>query len=195
MGDIITKAELKRHLGYRPDFVEDDAQVDIAITSAEAVVQDYCGRVFTVDAAATTRIYDGCASLPVDDVSDTAAATVEYSDDRTTWTTYTGTYWWDTDGPLRGAEQDAWPATHLTFDYTPGRWVRVTALHGWATVPTAVNQATKLVAAQLLSRRHSPNGIEGFGEYGAIRASRYLDSHAQLLLRRYRKASTFAGIA
>lgn len=195
MGDLITKEQLRRHLGYRPEFVEDDEQLDVAVTAAEAAVHDYCGRVFTVDSSDTTRIYPGSYMVPCDDVSAPGSATVEVSGDRETWTAYADTYWWDADGPRRGAVQDGWPATCLYFETTPDYWVRITALHGWAAVPEAVTQATKLVAAQLLSRRHSPNGIEGFGEYGAVRASRYLDSHAQLLLRRYRKANQFAGIA
>lgn len=198
MGNYITRDQLRSHIGYRPEFNEDDAELDNAITAAEALVENWCGRVFTQEQAATNRIYRADWEINVDDVSDTSGATVSTSSDRTTWTTYSGDYHWSNDGPVMGAaDGTGWPGTRLTFTGTtsPDVWVRVNAQHGWAAVPAAVTHATKLVAAQLLTRRHSPSGIEGTGEFGAIRVSRYLDPHAELELRPYRRAKAFAGIA
>ena len=57
-------------------------------------------------------------------------------------------------------------------------------------------QYQQMIAGQLLARRHSPNGIEFFAEYGAMRVSRYMDGTAQMLLASYRKVgASFAGIA
>lgn len=192
MGDYVTRDEIRRHLGYRPEFVEDDAQIDAAITAAEAVIVDYCGRSFVVPTAASERIYEARSvpTLTVVDVADTSTAVVESSSDRSTWTVVdTADYYFD------GAA--GWPAVRLcriSGVWSPG-WVRVTAEHGWMTVPDAVTAATKLVVAQLLSRRHSPNGVEYAGEMGVMRASRYLDGHAELMLRPYRVASSFLGVA
>lgn len=193
----ITTSELRAHLGYRPEFVEDDAQIGYAIDAASQMIDDYCGRTFTLDTAAEAHTYNLVSSpLFVDDVSDTTTATVEWSSDRLTWQTLDAdTYYWNHEhtGHAGGDRVNTiWHA--LTF---PGRgWLRVTAVHGWSEVPDVVVAATKLVAAQLLSRRHSPNGIEvSFEGGGAIRASRYLDGHAELMLRPYRRVDAFAGIA
>lgn len=197
MASYTTAEAVRQHVGYRPEFVDDDIQVTAALTAAEALIEDYCGRVFTVDATATTRIYRaGAARFTIDDVSDTSTATVEHGSDRETWTTTTTDYHFNDDESLAGAPQGDWPATAIEFhDGPPDIWVRISAKHGWAAVPDAVAHATKLVAAQLLARRHSPNGIEAYGEFGPIRASRYMDGHAELLLRPYRRAEAFAGIA
>jgi hypothetical protein len=191
MGDYVTRDQVRRHLGYRPEFVEDDEQIEAAIAAAEALIVDYCGRPFTVDASATERVYEasGFSTLTVVDVSDTATAVVETSSDRLTWTVE------DSDGYyFDGAT--GWPATKLCrlADVWSG-WVKVTAEHGWLAPPEAVVAATKLVVSQLLSRRHSPNGIEAMADFGAVRASRYIDGHAELLLRPYRLTSAFLGVA
>ena len=199
MPNYTTVEALRRHIGYRPEFVEDDEQLTAALDAAEAVIDDHCGRKFVADDSSTTRIYVltyVTASVPIYDVSNPDAATVETSSDRATWTAYSGDYYFGSDGTSFGAVDTGWPATSLEFidDYSPARFLRVTALHGWAAVPEPVEFATKLVAAHLLTRRHSPAGIEGAGDFGAVRVSRYLDPHATLLLKPYRRAVAFAGI-
>ena len=189
MGDYVTAEALRQHVGYRPEYVDDDIQLTAALAAAEAMVNDFCGRVFTQDPSPTDRIYKaGAARFSIDDISDTGSVTVEQSSDRAIWADVTADYHFD--------GQTGWPATAIEFhDGAPDVWVRITAQHGWVTVPDAVEHATKLVAAQLLARRHSPNGIEAFGEFGPIRASRYMDGHAELLLRPYRRVEAFAGLA
>jgi len=196
MGDYCTKEQLRQHLGFRPEFVEDDAQLTAAIVAAEAAIEDYCGRAFTLDAANSDRIYEGAAAIAVDDIADPSAATVYTSGDRVTWTATSAIYFWDTDGSVAGSVGAGAPATVLTFrDGAPATYIKVTAAHGWSAVPAPLTAATKLVAAQLLSRRHSPNGIEAFGDFGSVRVSRYMDSQATLLLKPYRRASSFVGVA
>ena len=200
MPNYTTTDALRQHLGYRPEFVEDDVQVAAALDAAEAMVDDYCGRKFVADGSSTARVYVipyATMSVPVFDVSNPDAATVEKSSDRSTWSTVTESYYFNSDSAGFGAVDTGWPATSLEFVSVnaPTRFLRVTALHGWAAVPEAVEFATKLIAAQLLARRHSPSGIEAFGDFGAVRASRYIDGHAEQLLRPYRAAASFAGIA
>lgn len=188
----VTRAQLRAHLGYRPEFVEDDAQMDVAISAAEAMVDDYCGRTFVAPTSSDARIYEpsGLRTMTIDDVSDTATAVVETSSDRSTWTVEDpADYYWDV--------PTGFPAVALCriSDVWPAGWVRVTAEHGWSAVPEPVTAASKLVASQLLSRRHSPNGIEVGGEFGAVRSSRFLDSTAQLLLAPYRRVGAYLGVA
>ncbi len=186
----ITTAELRAHLGYRPEFVEDDAQIVAAVAAAEAMLDDYCGRTFTVDVADSARIYElSTLPLTVEDVSTTSGVIVAHSTDRLTWATL------DADTYFFEPTKTGWPSTAWQSLQALGAgWLRITALHGWTDVPEVVTAATKLIAAQLLARRHSPNGIEMSWEGGAIRASRYLDGHAELMLRPYRRVEAFAGI-
>lgn len=184
----VTKDELRQHLGLRPEFVEDDAQIAVALAAAEAVVDDHCGRTFTEDATPTVRIYRAATVVNIEDVADTATATVEWSADRATWATYTGDYYFASAG-------QTWPATQwVALSSVGSGWLRITAKHGWADVPEAVKGAVKLVAAALLARRQSVNGVEFASDFGAIRASRYLDGTAEMMLRKYRRHSAFAGI-
>lgn len=185
----VTTSELRAHLGYRPEFVEDDVQIGLAADTASALLDDYCGRTFTVDTVATSRIYTAGRTVTITDVSNTATAVVAVSSDRLTWTTLDAdSYYFD--------GSTGWPATTWQ-DLTnyPVGWLRVTALHGWTSVPDVVVTSTKLVASTLLSRRHSPNGVEASWETGAMRASRYLDGSAELLLRPYRRTDSFLGVA
>lgn len=196
MGNYVTRDELRAHIDYRQEYVEDNTQIDAAIGAAEAVVENYCGRVFYPDASPTVRIYEAAEVGVIDDVADTGTATVEWSSDRSTWSSYTGDFYWNNDGAGFGADGTAWPATGLVYlAGSPGGWLRITATHGWTTAPAPVVHSTKLVAAQLLARRNSPNGIEAYGDFGIVRASRYLDGHAELELRPYRRVDAFLGIA
>lgn len=192
MGDYVTKDEMRAHLNMQPSYVEDDAQVEEAIAAAESMVNDHTGRKFTAQAS-SARIFP--IGIPyvvdIDDVQDPdEAITVEYSTDYSSWATLSSSSY-----VLEAPDPD-WPATRLVFTSWPGRgWLRVTATWGWAAVPESVQQASKLIAAMLLSRRNSPNGIEAYGDFGIVRASRYVDGHAELLLKRYIRAADKAGIA
>lgn len=183
----ITRTELRAHLGYRPEFVEDDAQIEAAVTAASALIDDWCGRTFAAPTGSDARVYASrrARSLAVDDVAEPTTALVETSADRVAWEAVDADGWF-----LDGTAGH--PSTLLCrVSGTWTAWVRVTAEHGWARVPEPVIAATKLVASQLLSRRHSPNGIEVGGEFGAVRSSQFLDATAQLLLTPYRRPFAF----
>jgi len=49
--------------------------------------------------------------------------------------------------------------------------VQVTGTFGWASVPTAIKQATILLAMRHYKRYDSPLGIAGFSDVGAVRVS------------------------
>jgi len=50
--------------------------------------------------------------------------------------------------------------------------VKVTARWGWPALPSAIKQATMLLAGRMFKRFDSPLGVAGFGDLGAIRVSR-----------------------
>jgi hypothetical protein len=70
--------------------------------------------------------------------------------------------------------------------------VRVTGVWGWASVPTAVTQATIIQASRIYKRLDSPLGVAGFGDLGAIRIGRALDPDVEQLVMPYRIMRTFA---
>ena len=69
--------------------------------------------------------------------------------------------------------------------------VRVTGVWGWSAVPIAVKQATIIQSSRIYKRLDSPLGIAGFGDMGAIRVNRYLDSDVEQLAMPYRIMRNF----
>lgn len=66
--------------------------------------------------------------------------------------------------------------------------VEITGIWGWPAVPNSVNQACLLLAARLFSRKESPQGVAGFGEFGQIRVAPN-DRDVTALLDPYRRVA------
>lgn len=49
--------------------------------------------------------------------------------------------------------------------------IRVTGTWGWPAIPDAINQACVMHAARIFNRKESPQGVAGWGEFGAIRVT------------------------
>jgi hypothetical protein len=69
--------------------------------------------------------------------------------------------------------------------------VKVTGVYGWPAVPDAIEQATILQAARHFKRYDSPLGVAGFGDFGVVRVSRFLDADVQMLVDPYKKMRLF----
>jgi hypothetical protein len=65
--------------------------------------------------------------------------------------------------------------------------VRVTAVWGWPAIPKAIETATIIQATRIFKRFDSPLGVAGFGDFGAVRVSRFLDPDVEQLVQPYRK--------
>jgi hypothetical protein len=65
--------------------------------------------------------------------------------------------------------------------------VRVTGVWGWPAVPKAIETATMIQASRIFKRFDSPLGVAGFGDFGAVRVSRFLDPDVEQLVMPYRK--------
>lgn len=50
--------------------------------------------------------------------------------------------------------------------------IEVTGTWGWDAIPHGVNQACLIHAARIFTRKESPQGVAGWGEFGAIRVGR-----------------------
>ena len=90
--------------------------------------------------------------------------------------------------PFRSEPQ---PYRELT---TTAAEITVAGVWGWPSIPAAVKQACRLQVARVFSRKSSPVGVAGFGEFGVVRVPANLDPDVRQLLQPYRRGD-FAGIA
>lgn len=184
-----TLAELKSSLTITDS--DDDALLELAITSTSRMIDDFTGRFFYANGTVGSpviRYYtpNDPWTLAVDDyVSISEIATDDNFNQ--TWSTV----WAASDflkepvnNSLRG-----WPYTRLL---ATGRYVwpyylpqacKVTGVWGWPAVPAEVNQACIIQSSRIFVRKQSPFGIAGTPELGTVRLSSRLDPDVQAFLR------------
>jgi hypothetical protein len=166
-----------------------------AIAASSRAIDRFCGRRFWQSLAAETRVYrpDDPYVADVHDIATTTGLVI-----RT-----------DTGGD--GSWATTWPAGDYQLEpldagvdgVTPHSWTRivavgartfptgsrratlqVTARFGWSAVPDEVTSACVIKAVSLFKRRDSPEGVAGFGDFGAVRITRR-DPHVAELLGPY----------
>jgi hypothetical protein len=184
-----TLAELKSSLTITDS--DDDALLELAITSTSRMIDDFTGRFFYANGTVGSpviRYYtpNDPWTLAVDDyVSISEIATDDNFNQ--TWSTV----WAASDflkepvnNSLRG-----WPYTRLL---ATGRYVwpyylpqacKITGVWGWPAVPAEVNQACIIQSSRIFVRKQSPFGIAGTPELGTVRLSSRLDPDVQAFLR------------
>ena len=181
----------------------DDALLEVSIEAASREIDSYCERVFFQTGSAGTpvaRVYvpEDLFVVETDDIISVATLKSDSNGDGTfdqTWaasdyqleplngiaggitTPYTriravGTYVFPTYEPRN---VDAGQAS-----------VQVTGVFGFASVPTAIKQATIISALRLYKRFESPTGVLGFGDIGVVRVGR-VDPDVERLIGPYRK--------
>lgn len=199
-----TLAELKATL--RITDMTDDTLLENAIESSSRLIDGYSSRQFWTSGTATSRIYNATDDfqLMMDDVSGTAGFVLKSSSMANQ--TYDVT-WAATDfqiEPLNGVlDGQYWPFDRvracgrylfptINTSFTLAALVQVTATWGWASVPSPIKQATLLQAARIYRRYDSPLGVAGFGDFGVVRVSRFLDPDVQQLVEPYRRLRNFA---
>lgn len=189
--------ELKDWLGEDTGYL--DQVLEQQILAASRWIDSVCGRRFYREPEADTdppvaRVYDAVSpwELRIDDAREiTGIATDDDADGihETIW--------------LPGDWQAVHPSVPTPEDRPirriravgsrmfPSRvrragLVEVTGRWGWETIPAPVHEACLLQASRLLKRRHSPEGITGFGnEFGHIRISTRDDPDVVAMLRPY----------
>jgi len=172
------------------DTVDDDL-LELAIESASRQIDGHCERVFY--STDTVRVFTALDSY-LTEIDDLAAITeLKTSSDGDGF----DTVWQATDyqlEPLNGqAGGISSPATFIraTGDYLFPRigneaLVRVTGTFGWSAVPTAIKQATLILAQRQFKRYDSPLGVAGIGDIGIIRVSR-IDPDVAALVAPFRR--------
>jgi hypothetical protein len=197
-----TLAELKAFVGIPDADTADNATLTLALDSASAQIDAYCGRGFNIDGSVVARSYaaTAAAGVDIDPVATLTGVVVETDDNddgtyETTWTV-------GTDYRLEPANAAALgvPWTRLVATgskqfpksnrYFPG--VRVTAKYGWPGAPPApIKQATLLLASKLFKRKDAPFGVAGSAEFGSEMRILPGDLDAERLLGPYRRNWVF----
>jgi hypothetical protein len=181
----------------------DDTLIEGSIEAASRLIDGYALRNF-YSVGTATRLFTAPDPLycPIDDIAGTAI-TIQTSTqaDGIFDVTFTVTDYqleplngnldgipWAYDR-IRAVGDFAFPMVSASFGEQA--LVKVTAVFGWPAVPKAIEQATILQAARHFKRYDSPLGVAGFGDFGVVRVSRFLDPDVQMLVEPYRRMRLF----
>ena len=191
-----TLADLKAALRITDSV--DDSLIEISIEAASREIDGHCNRVFY--STSGTRVYN-----PVDTFVTNTDDIVSVTTLKTSSNAEVYDQTWKTSDfqlePLNGVSGGlVQPYTRIRAvgDYLFPIWsvgstynnfapVQVVGVFGWSAVPTAVKQATILLAMRQFKRYDSPLGVAGFGDLGAIRVGR-VDPDVEALLMPFKKA-------
>ena len=181
----------------------DDTLIENSVDAASRLIDGYCMRNF-YSVGTATRLFTAPDPLycPVDDIAGTAIAIQTSTQaDGIFDVTFTVTDYqleplnanldgipWAFDR-IRAVGDFAFPMVSASFGEQA--LVKVTAVFGWPAVPKAIEQATILQAARHFKRFDSPLGVAGFGDFGVVRVSRFLDPDVQMLVEPYKKMRLF----
>lgn len=186
-----TLAQLKTMMGIT-DSERDSLLVD-KLSAACRSIDDTTGRRFYLDAAPSARIISPVRRLVQDedgwhllvpDIGDLDGLVVEAGRSGA-WTDITSRV--EPEPADAMDRQEAITSLLLvggTWPVGGGRRVRVTVRWGWPTVRSQISEASLLLAARLVKRKDSPEGVLGSAEWGVIRLSR-TDPDVYALIQRY----------
>lgn len=186
-----TLTELKNSLRITDSV--DDALLEVAIESASREIDGSCERTF-YNMGTATRYF--VAQDPyfteIDDLSSiTHLKTDPDGDGQYTITWSAGDYQLE---PLNGFSGGiVQPYTGIRvrdtylFPMEEGEaLVEVRGVWGWTTTPTAIKQATIIMASRFYKRLDSPLGVAGFGDIGVVRVAK-LDPDVEALIAPFKK--------
>jgi len=192
-----TLADVKS--GFRIQDDVDDVLLELSIEAASREIDGYCERVF-YNAGTATRVY-----IPTDTFYTETDDIISVTTLKTSSTGETFDTTWSPSGdyqlePLNGISGGliGHPATRIRAigSYLFPLWspknvnsheatVQVVGVFGWSAVPTAIRQATIILAMRQFKRYDTPLGVS-FDELGALRVGR-VDPDVEKLLMPYKK--------
>lgn len=176
----------------------DDSLLEMAIESASRLIDGYANRSFYNAGTATRNfVADDLYTCQIDDLQSvtTLSTTDQVGGVYTTWTA--NDYQLE---PVNGLSDGlASPYTSVRAignygftNYIGQALVRIVGVWGYASVPTAIKQATIIQASRIFKRLDSPLGVAGFGDMGVVRVGSRLDPDVQHLVDPYRRMRNFA---
>lgn len=168
----------------------DEGFKQAALDAAESMIQEHCNRAFFVASSSSARSYTPNGWSEVLRIHDCTQIT-SVVDDGNTITSYqpeplNGLSWSGEARPyeqLRRTSEGVW-----TWDDGTATVV-VTAKWGWAAIPSAVVEAVKITAKDILQQRNNNSGVAGFGDFGAVRVR--LNPFVLQLLAPYRRLESY----
>jgi hypothetical protein len=202
----ITSAEAQAYTGV--NLAGSTSLLDDVVEASSRLIDEYCGRHFYQDIAAT-RYFDTDHAQqlilgPFNDLASVTSITEDRAGDGTYSTTYTaGQYQL---GPVGAASKApvAQPFTsvslldNVTFSVSvsTGRrgLVKIVGTWGWPAVPIEVKQACRIIVAEVMKLESAPLGIVGFADFGVTRVSKSMSPRAIQMLQPYKHGGNF-GIA
>lgn len=190
-----TAADLAARADPTGSWIAADTTLATALlASVSRLIEEYCGRDFTVVAQAETRYYTPTngAVVEIDDCRSVSALYTDVSGNRDY-----GLTWASTDYdlmPLTSAYRSA-PYTEIvvsprgrySFDAGMSRSVKVTGLFGWPAIPTPVFEATLMEAGRMLPQTQSPSGVVASAELGRFIVLPQLHPTSKILLAPFRR--------
>lgn len=185
MPNYTSLEEMKSRIGSMTDDL--DVVLGLAIAAAETAVEDHCGeRPFTADAAASARVFiPRGGHVFVDDISSLTGLVIA-----DTGQTYASSAYQleplnalAKGRPYEGIRLLGSSFISTSYDQAT---VTVTARWGWPAVPTAVKEATRILAADLFHLKDNQFGVAGFGEMGVLMVRE--NSYVKTMLKNYRRA-------
>ena len=198
----ISAADLKSYIGLTGS--GQDTNISNAITAASRQIDRICNRRFWQDSSVQVKTFTPISNifLEVPDISTTTGLIVKL--DTTDDGSYDKTLTINTDfivmptnpillGTGTGEHK---PYTEIRilntrsserFDPSIINNVQITAKYGFAIVPEAIEQATRIQALRLFKRKDTPYNVFGNDETGTIELFNKFDPDAMALLKDYRR--------
>jgi hypothetical protein len=177
----------------------DDALIEGAVEAASRLIDGYAMRNF-YQSGTVTRYFSTSDPLilQTDDIAGTAITVESEPAGDGNFITWTVTDYqleplngnldgieWAYDR-IRAIDDYVWP-TGNAFGDQDEALIRITGVFGWPSVPQAIETATIIQSMRIFKRYDSPLGVAGFGDFGAVRVSRFLDPDVEQLVMPYKK--------
>lgn len=191
-----TLLDVKQALRITDDL--DDSLLALSIEAASRQIDGYCERVF-YEQEAVTRVYVPRDSFLVEIDDLVTLTTLKTSSGGVTFdiTWSAGDYQLEPLNGRSGGLDTPFTQIRAIGSYLFPVWepsnvnaqeatVQIVGTFGWATVPTAIKQATILLAMRQFKRYDSPLGIAGFSDLGAVTV-RSVDPDVEKLIAPFRK--------
>lgn len=187
MTSYASLSDVKHYLGI--DDTGSDAQLLSVLEAASRWIDNYTGRVFSVDAADTTRYFypESDQTVSVPDLRTITSIATDEDGDRTYARVLATTDYelLPTDGPPYRSIR-IWPQSSYAF--VPGYLVKIVGKFGYLAVPAEVKQANLILASRYYRRAEAPFGILQSVDLGQFTRISTQDPDVIALLQPYRVA-------
>lgn len=192
----VTPEEFRSRVGIAETDSLDNFEILAICRTVSRWIDNHCGRHFFRTTATRTYIPSGYYLLDVDDIVSVTTLKTDPGGDGTYDVTWATTDYQLLPTNVTTFEQKPYTQIKAVGSYTfPVTWydpanvrtdrVQLVGVFGWPAVPDSIKQAAAIMAADFLKLGGMTFGVQGYGDYGAIRAR--LSGPAMQLLDPYRK--------